>query len=322
MAANTLMFKIEGATQATQLSGLAGKSYSVGKVTSAGPGLGKWLFLDPAGTAAGKGTVAIKLEGTRQVAQLSKLAGQTFTVGKSPAVIGGTGKWLVLSSGKGAAVAAAGTGAAAAKAASASQMVMMELDGTQQMAQLKAVSGKSFTVMKPPMSAAKAKGWLFLKPASGTAGSQVYALKMNATAAQNATLIGKTFTISKAPIAAGQAGKWIVLTPAAKASAAAPVAAAAATAPVVAAPAAKAAAPAAKAAAPAAKAAVPTKIAAAKAAAAKGAGASGTIWNGSGLSLGLGLGLGAWGPVLLLGAAAVGVGVYGYMNKNAAEEVE
>ena len=66
--------------------------------------------------------------------------------------------------------------------------------------------------------------------------------------------------------------------------------------------------------------------AAAKTAAAKGAaaGASGTIWTGTGLSLGLGLGLGAWGPALLLGTLGlVATGAYLYhRNRQLAAEEE
>lgn len=46
---------------------------------------------------------------------------------------------------------------------------------------------------------------------------------------------------------------------------------------------------------------------------------SGTIWSGTGMKLGWGLGLGAWGPVVLVGVmTAVGVGIYGYLQKRAA----
>ncbi|MEO5352727.1 MAG: hypothetical protein H7835_05885 [Magnetococcus sp. XQGC-1] len=337
MAVETLMFKLEGVKQATEVSALVGKTFTVGKVTGVSNGLGnglfKWLFLVPSGEAAGN-TVALKIEGGRQAAQLAGLAGKTVTVGQAPTMVGGTANWLVLNSGSGAGAAAA-TGVAA-KGATGSKMMLMQLEGTQQVAQMKTLAGKSFTVIPSPMVGGTAKGWLFMKPVGGAgiAGKDLVALQIQGgTQANLSGLIGKSFTVSQAPLATGNAtGSWIVLKPmggaAAKGVAAGAAVAAKGGGAAVAMP-------------PvdgweelaAAKAKAATKVAvapgiataAAKPAATKAlvagsgttvataAAKSGTIWNGTGLSLGLGLGLGPWGPVLLASLlAAVGYGTYRY----------
>ena len=234
MAVETLMFKLEGLRQATQVSSLTGKTFTVGKVTTAGNGLGaglsKWLFLTPEGASGS--TVALKIEGGRQAAQLAGLAGKTVTVGQSPTVIGGTGKWLVLSSGKGAATAAkvaaasataakasAGATGVAAKGKVGTSMLLMQLEGTRQTAQMQLMSGKTFTVIKSPVLGGTAKGWLFMKPASGVAvaGKDIMALQIqNGTAGNLSGMVGKSFTLFKAPMAAGNAtGSWIIMQPAA-----------------------------------------------------------------------------------------------------------
>ncbi len=51
MLTETMMIKVEGAAQASQFSGLAGKSFTVGKVSSVGQGINNWLFLSPLGDA-------------------------------------------------------------------------------------------------------------------------------------------------------------------------------------------------------------------------------------------------------------------------------
>ncbi|MBF0195765.1 MAG: hypothetical protein HQL71_14490 [Magnetococcales bacterium] len=330
-AAEAMIFKINGVNQTSQVAGLTGKTFTVGKVSAAGKtGLSKWLFLHP--VAAGKqGSVALKIEGTNQISQLSGLAGKTVTVGQSPATVGGTGKFLLLNTGKGAAAAATGTGtgvAAAAKGSSASKMVLVKAENARQIATSKAFAGKSYTVMKPPMVAgAKTSNWMFLKPASGAgaAGEKIVAIKVQAAGTKSAsTMVGKSFVVSKAPMAAGAAGpQWLAFKPVAGGMASkgaiASTVAMQGKCPLVATPVAlngNGAAAGAAAQNSIAQTGAATAGKAATTAQAAKAASAGTIWKGTGLSLGLGLGLGAWGPLLLVGAAAFGVGVYGYMRNN------
>ena len=367
MAVETLMFKLEGLRQASQVSALSGKTFTVGKVTAAGDAAGKgifkWLFLVPQGEAAGS-TVALKIEGGRQVAQLAGLAGKTVTIAPSPVVVGGTGKWLVLNSGAGAAtaakVAAVGAGGAAAKGAAGSSMVLMQLEGVQQAAQVKAMAGQTFTVIQSPVVGGAAKGWLFMKPTAAAAGKDIVALQVqNGTAANLSGMVGKSFTLFKAPLAGGNTtGSWVVLQPASGAAAKGVAGGAAlvgkgagvGTAKATAATkgttglmgldgieelgglTGKTAGVTKTAVAPAALkgGGVAGKPAAAKALVGSSSGSakavaakSGTIWSGSGMSLGLGWGLGAWGPVLLAGlVAAVGYGAYQYYNNRRELEEE
>ncbi len=351
-----LLFKINGTQQATQVAALEGKTFAVGKVSAAGKtGLSKWLFLNPTSTAAGSkaSSVALKIEGTRQISQLSGLAGKTVTIGKSPATIGGTSKFLLLNTGKGAAAATAAatgtaTGAAVAKGKLTTEMILVKAEGGRQAVDMTTLAGKTFTVMKPPMmGGVKASNWVFLKPATGAgaAGEKIVAFKVQAGTGTSSlsSLAGKSFTVSKAPLAAGAGGnQWLAFKPvaglaskgaAATSTVAAAKSKAAATAPAaVKAPAAamngtkagvmaksSTATQAATAAGKGGSASLAGKAAAAQTAKTVG---GGTIWKGTGLSLGLGLGLGGWGPLLLIGAAAFGVGVYGYMknSKNLEEE--
>jgi hypothetical protein len=221
MLTETMLVKVEGAAQASQFSGLAGKSYTVGKVSSVGAGMNNWLFLNPLGKT-GAETVAVKLEGARQTSQFAGLAGKSVTVGKSPTVIGGMSKWVVLTPFKGVAagVGVAGVGAAKLHAVDSS-MLMMKVEGAQQASQIPALAGKKFTVMKAPMMGTKANGWLFLKPAGAGASlteQGIVALKTQngaAASSQISSIVGKTFTIGKAPITTGNAaGKWLLLKPA------------------------------------------------------------------------------------------------------------
>ncbi|MBF0454583.1 MAG: hypothetical protein HQL72_07165 [Magnetococcales bacterium] len=222
MLAETMLLKVEGAAQASQFSGLAGKSFTVGKVSAVGNGMNNWLFLSPLGDASA-GTVAVKLEGARQAAQFSGLAGKNIAIGKAPTVIGGASKWMAITPLKGAA-AAAGTGAAAATGAGAaaadSSLLLMKVEGVNQASQIPALAGKKFTVMKAPMMGTKANGWLFLKPVgtgAGVAEKGIVALKtQNGVAASGkiSSMVGKTYTLSKAPMAGNVAGKWIMLKPA------------------------------------------------------------------------------------------------------------
>ncbi|MBF0456206.1 MAG: hypothetical protein HQL72_15485 [Magnetococcales bacterium] len=330
-ATETLLFKINGINQTSQLPALAGKSFTVGNVsTTANGGLANWLFLTPTGSAAGQSSVALKIEGTNQIAHLSSLAGKSVTVGKSPAIVGGTGKMLLLTTGKGTAVAATGAAAAtAAQGKTASEMVLVKLEGGRQAVDFSTMAGKTFTVMKPPMMGGKATSWMFLKPAAGVgvAGENIVALNVPNAAVGTKTassMIGKSFTISKAPLAAGAGGhQWLAFKPVAGVASKGMVATTVAlkgngigavaqnsttiqqgvTGSSLAGTG---------------NAAAGSGLAGKSAVAAKAAG-GGTIWNGTGMSLGLGLGLGAWGPVALVGVAAVGVGIYGYLKNSAAD---
>ncbi|MBF0383212.1 MAG: hypothetical protein HQL69_19490 [Magnetococcales bacterium] len=320
MATQALMFNV-GTAQSAQIPALAGKSYVVGQVTSAGAGLDNLLFLTP--VAEGGKSVALKIEGTRQIAELSSLAGKTITVGKSPTVIGGMSNWLVVKTGGGATATAAAGGAAAK--GKASSTMMMKLEGARQAAEIKGVAGKSYTVIKSPMMGAKASNWLFMKPAAGAAASnELLALQIQNGTGNLSGLVGKTYTISKAPMVAGNAtGNWILLQPAKATAAKAAVGGAAAAKSKAAISTTKAAktTTAAKSAtaAKSGSSALAGKSSAVSATAGNG---GGLIWNGTGWKLGTGLGLGAWGPVILVGVvAATSVGVYNYL-KNRAEDAE
>ncbi|MEO5348686.1 MAG: hypothetical protein H7836_03450 [Magnetococcus sp. YQC-3] len=350
MAIATMMFKLEGVQRSTEVSALAGKTFTVGKVTAVHSGLGKglfqWLFLVPAGETAG-GTVALKVEGGRQVAQLAGLAGKTVTVGHAPTIVGGAGNWLVLNSGSGAAAGAAGAVGLSAKGATESKLMLMQLEGTQQVAQMKTLAGKSFTVIPSPMVGGNAKGWLFMKPLGGAsaAGKDLVALQIQGgTQANLSGLVGKSFTLCKAPLATGNpAGSWIVLKPlggTAVKGVATGAAVAAKGSGGVALPlldgweelgAAKTGGVAKAAAVQGGNIAAVSKPVASKALAATGpvggtaaaVAKGGTIWNGTGWSLGLGIGLGPWGPVLLAGVlAAAGYGTYRYYRNRQELEAE
>ncbi|BAE49204.1 magnetosome protein MamD [Paramagnetospirillum magneticum] len=325
MLDQVIMAKVEGTTQAALLSSMTGNSYTVGQVTAAGNGMGHWLFLNPAdAAAAGKGAVALKLEGARQVAQLSSMVGNTVTIGNAPMVAGGASKWLVMLpkaglAAKGAAAAAVGAGGAAVAAAQGggnAGMVMMQLEGANQAFQLPMITGKTFTVAKTTAVGNEAANWLFLQPVGDTANTikDLVVVKVQHGAGQVQWLVGKTFTIGESPIMAGTTNKFLVLNPvtgaAAKGAAGSAVAAKGAMQTV------------------AFQAAGKTAVAgtaakgAAAGAAASAAGktaAVGTLWTGTGMSLGLGLGLGAAGPVILGGLiAAAGYGIYRYRKNQAA----
>ena len=316
MLDQVVMAKIEGTTQAALLSSMTGNSYTVGQVTTAGNGMGNWLFLNPAGTSAGKGAVALKLEGARQVAELSGLVGKTVTVGKAPLVAGGVSKWLVLyPATKGAAVAAAGVAGAtgltvAAQSGGNSGMIMMKLEGAKQAAQLPMITGKSFTVVKTTAVGNGAANWLFLQPIGGGANGlkDLVVLKVQHGAGQMPWLVGKSFAIGESPVMAGTTSKFLVLNPvsgAAAKSMAGTAIVAKGTMQTVALQTAG-------------KTAVAGTVAKGAATAVVGKSAAGTLWAGTGMSLGLGLGLGAMGPVLLGGAAAAaGYGIYRYLKNRA-----
>lgn len=120
MASEVIIFKAESLAQASKLSGLAGKTVTVGKSSAVGHGAGKWLVLNPV-SGAGKGSVAVKLEGTRQLItqQLSGLVGKKVTLGKAAVVGEEAGKWIALKPVTGAAAKGAAAAAAATKAPAA-----------------------------------------------------------------------------------------------------------------------------------------------------------------------------------------------------------
>jgi hypothetical protein len=323
MAIQTMMFNV-GTVQSAQLSTLAGKSYVASKVSTTGTGLSKLLFLTP--VAVGGKNVAVKLEGTRQIAEISSLAGKTITIGKSPTVIGATSNWLVVTTGSGGAATtgAAATGVALKGKVAASTPFLMELEGANQGAQLKALSGKSFTIIKSPIAGTKAQSFLFMKPAAGAAASnELVALQIQNGAGNLSGLIGKTFTIGKAPMVTGNAaGNWILLQPSTGAVAKSMTSVAAATKSKSAISSVKSTKSAAsvKGAGTAAKSGTTAIAGKSSVAGAAGSG-GGVIWNGTGWKLGLGLGLGAWGPVVLVGAlAGISYGLYGYIKSSGKEE--
>ena len=223
MAANVFMAKLEGARQVAQLPALAGKTFTLQKVTEIG-GLKQTLFLVPqagAGTAGG-GIVALQVEGARQAASFSTLVGKSVTVGQAPTVIGG-GKWLVLHPAAGTAAkvfagttvagGAAGAGVAGKGAAGAgvagkgladSSMIMMKVEGAKQAVQLPMMSGKTFTIVKPMAGAGD--NMLALKPvgAMGAAGKGAGAA---GAAGKGAGAMGAA---GKGAGAAGAAGKGVI----------------------------------------------------------------------------------------------------------------
>ncbi|HIJ83718.1 MAG: putative MamD protein [Magnetococcales bacterium] len=336
-----VLLAVEGARQAAQLGALSGKSYVVGQVSSAGNGLmGNWLFLQPAGelgAAAAKKTVAIKLEGARQLASLSGLTGKTVTVAKAPMTVGGACNWLALNPVTG------GAAAGGVAQGSTAGLVMVKLEGGRQAAQLSGMAGKSFSVVPSPLMGGKGGSWLFLQPAQGSGKLIALKVQANAGSVTSSSLVGKTFVLGKAPVVAAKGGEtWLMLQPAgggvlAKGGAVAaalgtggPMATAqtVALAPPQAVGAVKGGAAGLAGAATSTPAAAVGKTGAAavagKTAVTKAAG-SGVIWKGTGVGLGLGLGLGPWGPALLLGAAVTGVGVYSYLkrrNMGEGDEVE
>ena len=231
MALETLMVQLAGEQQAAALSGLAGKSFTVGKVSTAAGGMANVALLTPTGAAAGAKSIAIQLEGARQAAQLSAVAGKTVIIGNAPAAMGGPTPWLILHPATGAAAkGAAGVAATgvAAKGAAFAPVTMLQVEGAKQGAALAGMTGKSFTVVAPmTATGTNTGGWIFLKPtaaavgkgATGNGAGQMIAFKLHNAATQLPALVGKTVTIGKAPmVAGGTAGQWLVLQPAAGAA--------------------------------------------------------------------------------------------------------
>jgi hypothetical protein len=128
------MLKMGGTTQAGQVAMLAGQSFTVGKTVATGDGLTNWLFLHPVSGLgpAGEGMVALKMEGARQAGQLSALAGQTVTIGKTPIGAATAGKWLVLHPSLGGTAAKGAMGAGVAMKGGCMQQIAIrgaELEG-------------------------------------------------------------------------------------------------------------------------------------------------------------------------------------------------
>ncbi|RAU23463.1 hypothetical protein CU669_04905 [Paramagnetospirillum kuznetsovii] len=280
-----LLAKVESAMQASQVSALAGQTATVTKVSAAT----NLATITP--TAAGQAPIIVKLDATRQVAELQALVGKTVMVGKTPTAIGGIGNWIALTP-------VTGAKAAAAVGAGAGQLVMMKVEGTAAAVNLPALAGKSFTIAQPPVVAGtKAASMLYLNPVGG---GDLIAINVQNAATQTGGLVGKTFMVAPSPVIGGTTGKFLVLKPltagAGKAVGGGAIAAKF----------------------------IPAAVTGTGGAAAVGAGstasllaagantvtpltAAGTgsaMLSAKGLGLGLGLGFGAWGP-FLLGAAGL-----------------
>ncbi len=255
-------------------------------------------------------TVMLKLGGAAQAAQVPMLTGQSFVVGKTVATGDGLGKWLFLHP-------LSSTGSAGGPG---SGMVALKMEGARQTGLLSSMVGKTVTVGQSPMGTAAANNWLVLHPyMGGMAGKGAAAAGMVAKggglqqvaalrAVEAAEMEGGKGVAAGAM--KGTAGKGVLAgqCPLAAQAGQGALAGKGATATMVKG-----------------KSAVAgqtllmggTKTATS----AKGLATGGTIWTGSGTKLGLGLGLGALGPLLLVGvAAAVGVGIYSYMQRPAAED--
>ena len=289
MMQDLTLIKVESALQSSSVSALAGQTVTVTDVSART----KLATLVP---TDGGGAVTVKLDATRQVAEMKALMGKTIVVGKSPAAVGGVGNWISLY--PAAAQVKAGT--------AASQIVMMKVEGGMAAAQLPGLVGQTVTVAQPQVLAGtEAAKMVYLKTAG--ANGNLVALKVQ-NGLQAKMLVGNSFMVMKSPVVGGPIGKYLVLTPisATTAKVAAGGAMAAKFTPVAA-----------------------TKVvgvggAATGAAAATGGGvaavagaaatnpiaaasAGSSILGAKGVGLGLGLGAGAWGPVILglIGAAGV-----------------
>ncbi|MEG3640719.1 magnetosome protein MamD [Magnetococcus sp. PR-3] len=291
MPTESLFFKVQGASQLSQVARLGGTPVKISTLSTANAS--QWLMLTPldaTGAMADQAT-AIKLEGTRQSLQLAKMTGQEVTVSKPPMVIGADSRWIELSPIK-----------KMTAASNSSPSIMMKVEGGKQAAQLPYMFGKKYTIIPSPAMGAKSAGWVFMKPASSTmaADQGMMALKLQngaTTSAQITPLMGKTFTVEQAPLMAGNASKWFVLKPALEPIAASSTATAKKVALTSGAPEASA------------------KSATIKAATATGSSSLlGSVGKG-GFNLSLSLGMGAWGAVLLVGGVALGLGIYNYCNK-------
>ncbi|MEO5337054.1 MAG: hypothetical protein H7841_09190 [Magnetospirillum sp. WYHS-4] len=94
------------------------------------------------------------------------------------------------------------------------EIVMAQVDGATQAAQLAALAGNTYTVGNVSTSGQGLGSWLFLTP-DGGAGSTV-ALKLESArqVTELSALVGKSVTVAKAPVVTGSTvGKWLVLKP-------------------------------------------------------------------------------------------------------------
>ncbi len=157
-AGSMVALKLEGIKQAAVIPSLVGKTVTVGKAPAVLSGTSAWMCLHT-GTAAKAGVASslfmAKVEGTRNAAQLSSLAGNQFTVAKTKMAGNGLSKWLFLQP-------------ANSQAAAASKgIVAMQVEGGA--VGTKSLVGKTFTIMHSPVAGNGAGKWLVLKPANGIA---------------------------------------------------------------------------------------------------------------------------------------------------------
>lgn len=297
-----VLIKVESAMQSGQVGAMAGQTATVSSV-SANTKLATLVPTD------GGASVTVKLDATRQVAEMKALLGKTVMVGKSPAAMGGVGNWISLY--PAAAQVKAGT--------AASQIIMLKVEGGMAAAQLPGLVGQSVTVAQPQvMAGTKAANMLYLKTAGSNGG--LMGLKVQSLM-QAKGLVGSTFMVMQSPVVGGPVGKYLVLTPisATTAKVAAGTAIAAKFTPAAATVTKGATVTAAGAGAAGAGAAAVggggmMMAAGANPIAAASAGSS--ILGAKGVALGLGIGAGAWGPVLLGIAGVAGVAsLYAYYKQ-------
>ncbi len=292
-----VLIKVESALQSASVGALSGQAVTVSKV-SAATNLATLVPSD------GGAAVTVKLDATRQVAEMKALLGKTVMVGKAPVAMGGVGNWISLY--PAAVQAKAGT--------AAGQLIMLKVEGGMAAAQLPSLVGQTVTIAQPQVVAGtEAAKMLYLKTA-GANGSLVGVKVQGAMQAK--ALVGNTFMVMKSPVVGGTVGKYLVMTPisatAAKVAAGGALAAkftpAAASKTVV------------------------TAGAAGGAMAGGGsliltaggggggpiaaASAGSSMLGAKGVALGLGLGVGAWGPIVLGLAGVAGVAsLYAYYKQ-------
>ncbi|CAK0765553.1 putative Magnetosome protein MamD [Gammaproteobacteria bacterium] len=255
-------------------------------------------------------TVMLKLSGAAQAAQIPMLSGQSFVVGKTVAGGNGLGNWLFLHP-------VACTGAVCGPGEG---MIALKLEGAKQAGLLTSMAGQTVTVGQSPVGAAAANNWLVLHPYMGGAAGKGMTVGM---ATKGGCVVGKGGGLQQVGLRATEAAEVEGAKGAAAGAAKGAAGKGAATAAVG------------KGATTAAGTAVKGKTimtgqsmlmgtgakTATATTGATGIATGGTIWTGSGTKLGLGLGLGALGPLLLVGvASAIGVGIYSYMQRPAAED--
>ena len=296
-----VLIKVESAMQSGQVGAMAGQTATVSSV-SANTKLATLVPTD------GGASVTVKLDATRQVAEMKALLGKTVMVGKSPAAMGGVGNWISLYP----------AGAQVKAGMAASQIVMLKVEGGMAAAQLPGLVGQTVTVAQPQvMAGTKAANMLYLKAAGSNGG--LMGLKVQSLL-QAKGLVGSTFMVMQSPVVGGPVGKYLVLTPisATAAKVAGGTAIAAKFTPAAMTVSKGAAVGAGTAAVGVGSAATGgggmMMAAGANPIAAASAGSS--MLGAKGVALGLGLGAGAWGPVLLGLAGVVGVAsLYAYYNQ-------